>query len=215
MRRLLIVGAGGFGREVWAWAQDVAPAERCWGSVAFLDRNPDALGRNLPGAGIIADPEHYAPREEDVFLCAVDDPGTKLRLCRVLEARGGCFVTLRHPSVIVGPGCVIGKGCILCPGVVLTTNVTVGDFVTINLNSTIGHDVSIGNGCTLSAQVDITGFARLGEGVLLGSHATVLRSLRIDDHAVVGAGSAVLRSVAAGKTVFGAPAREVYERKTR
>ena len=146
MKRLLIVGAGGFGREVWAWAQDVMRAERCWEFGGFLDRNPEALARYLPEAEIVGDPECYSPAGGDVLLCAVGDPETKLRLSNELEGRGASFVTLRHPSAIVGPGCSVGRGCVLCPQVVLTTNVTVGDFVTVNLNSTIGHDAVIGDG---------------------------------------------------------------------
>lgn len=215
MGRLLIVGAGGFGREVWAWARAVAPAEGRWETIAFLDRNPDALGGKLPGADVVGDPEQYLPCRDDVFVCAVGDPWTKLKLCRLLEVRGGRFVTLCHPSVIVGPGCLIGKGCILCPGVVLTTNVRVGDFVTVNLNATIGHDATIGDGCTLSAQVDVTGFVSLGEGVLVGSHATLLPSVNVGNYAVVGAGSVVSRNVPPQTTVFGLPARKICVKKKK
>ena len=90
MRRLLIVGAGGFGRELMGWAEDVTRAEQCWEFGGFLDRNPKALGRYLRGAQIIGDPECYMPSEGDVLICAVGDPETKLRLCKGLEARGGC-----------------------------------------------------------------------------------------------------------------------------
>ena len=41
--RLLIIGAGGFGRELLGWALGVPPGARDWAIGGFLDANPAAL----------------------------------------------------------------------------------------------------------------------------------------------------------------------------
>lgn len=206
--RLLILGAGGFGREVLGWALEPAGA-RNWEVAGFLDANPAALDGFPCDHPILGDPSTYVPRADDIFVPAVANTATKLRLCRDLQARGARFATLIHHSVIVGPACRIGEGSVLCPRVTLTTNVTLGDFVTVNGFSGFGHDSVVSDGCTVSSHVDITGRVRLGEGVFLGSHASVLPGVSVGDFAVIGAGSVVLRDVPARATMMGVPAKQV------
>lgn len=209
MKRLLIIGAGGFGREVLNWTLDIPSQNREWEVAGFLNSIPTALDDYPCGYTILGDPSTYVPLENDLFICAIGNPRDRLRVCHGLKARGAQFISLCHPSAIIGSRCTIGEGCIFCPGSVITADVRIGDFVTVNVNSTIGHDAVIGNGCTLSGHVDITGFASLGEGVFLGSHASVLPRAKIGDYAVVGAGSVVLKRVKAGASVMGVPAKQI------
>ena len=167
VERLLIIGAGGFGREILGWALDIQPTQQGWEIAGFLDLKPDALsGYSIPFKNF-GDPTNYTPNANDRFVCAIADPAQKLQTCRELKRRGAQFVSLIHPSAVVGPNCTIGEGCLLCPGAVLTTNVKLGDFVALNVQATAGHDVIIGDGCTLNAHSDVTGCAQLGEGVFL------------------------------------------------
>jgi len=209
MKRLLIVGAGGFGREVLNWVRDIPKQIRNWEIGGFLDANPAALDGYDCGLPILADPMNYHLQDDDCLICAIAQPATKLRVCRYLINNGAKFITLIHPSAIIGSRCVIGEGCVFCPGSIITADVTIGDLVTVNANSTIGHDAVVGQGCTLSGHVDITGFASLGEGVFLGSHAVVLPGAKVGDYAIVGAGSVVLKKVKAGATVMGVPAKQI------
>ena len=209
MKRLLIIGGGGFGREVLGWALQIPESARDWKVGGFLDDNPKCLDGYGVSVEIIGQPSSIVPSRNDVFVCAIGDPATKLHLCREMSNRGADFTTLIHPSAIMGPGCSIGTGSILCPGVVLTTNVKLGNFVTMNVYATVGHDAIIGDGSTMHAHSDVTGRAVLGEGVLLGSHASVLPSVKVGDYAVIGAGSVAMRHVPGRATVVGVPARQV------
>ena len=207
MKRLLIVGAGGFGREILCWARDVEPTQSEWRIGGFLDANPAALdGFDVP-LGILGDPAKFAPAESDLCICALGDPATKQRVVTRLVDHGAQFVTLIHPSVIMGGRCRIGGGCVLCPGVVVTSHVTLGRFVTLNLGATVGHDARLGDWCSLYAHADLAGKVSLGEAVLAGSHSFVLPSVTVGDHAVVGSGAVVIRNVPAGSTMFGVPAK--------
>ncbi len=209
MKRLMIIGAGGFGREVLHWALDVLPQNRNWEVCGFLDADPAVLDVYDCDFPILDDPLNYFPKADDCFICAIGHPSTKLQVCRQLKERGAQFITLIHPTAIIGSRSIIGEGCIFCPGSIITVDVTIGDFVTANLHSTIGHNAVVGQGSTLSGHADVTGFAILGEGVFLGSHAVVLPGAKIGDYAVVGAGSVVLKKVKAGATVMGVPAKQI------
>lgn len=210
MKRLLIVGAGGFGREVLSWASDINRNRDRWEVGGFLDSNPTVLEGFGAHAPIVGDPLTYIPAENDLLVCAIGDPQTKLGICRGLKERGGRFFTLIHPTAVFGLDCKLGEGCLFCPGAVATTNVTLGDFVALNVHATVGHDAVIGEGCTLNAHCDVTGGAILGEGVFLGSHAVILPGATVGEYAVVGAGSVVLKSVRPRTTVVGVPARVIY-----
>jgi sugar O-acyltransferase (sialic acid O-acetyltransferase NeuD family) len=209
MKKLLIIGGGGFGREVLCWALDMEPHQDEWKIGGFLDDNPAALdgfGFSYP---IVGAPANYVPSSDDVFICAIGAPAIKMRICNKFEKMGARFISLIHPTATVGRNNNIGYGCILCPHSCITTNVTLGNFVTLNLYSCVGHEAIVGEGTTLSAHCDVTGNTRLGKGIFLGSHAAVLPGASVGDHAVVGAGSVVLRKVKPGATVMGVPARQV------
>ena len=210
MKRLLIIGAGGFGREIYGWAKDVQEKDPGWELGGFLDENIYALDDYSYPIGIVGNPDTYLPSDNDLFICAIGDPVAKLDICQLLEDRGANFITLIHPTAIIGPKCELGYGCILCPGSLLTTNVSLGNFVTLNVYATVGHEAVIGDGSTLSGHADVTGSAKLGKGVFLGSHAVVLPSATVEDFVTVGAGSTVLRFAQSNSTVFGVPAKNIY-----
>ena len=208
-QRLIIVGAGGFGREVLNWARDVSVKTGEWQVGGFLDAHPDALtGYHVDGE-ILGHPDSYHPQPEDVFVCAIGNSVTRLDVCRKLSEKGARFATLVHPQAIVGTGCTIGPGSIICPFSVVTTNTTLGSHVILNTHCCIGHDVVLGDGCTLSPHAAVAGNAVLGAGVFMGMHAVVLQRVHVGDRAVIGAGSVVLRKVAAGTTVLGVPAKRL------
>jgi sugar O-acyltransferase (sialic acid O-acetyltransferase NeuD family) len=209
-KRLLIIGAGGFGREVLQWAQDIqAQSNVDWEVAGFLDANSQAFQYFDIDLPILGSPVSWQPDVHDRFVCAIGDPSIRLRICREFQERGAKFLTLIHPSAIVGSRCNIGVGTILCPGVTVTVDATIGDFVILNVRSCVGHDAHVGDGCTVNDFCDITGNAKLGEGVFLGSHSSVTPSAKVGDYARVGAGSVIVRRVRANTTVMGPTAKRI------
>lgn len=206
MRELYIVGAGGFGREVYGWLQ-AADDVSDWQFRGFLDDNSEALKHLDYDKGVVAPIEGFAVTPSQLFVCGIGEISTKIKLCRPLLEQGAEFLTVVHPTAVVGRNVQLGQGVVLCPGVILTCDIRVGDMVMINCSSTVGHDATIGNWCTISAHCDLTGHTRLGQGVFMGSGARVIPGKSVGDQAVVGAGSVVIQSVAAGQKVFGNPAR--------
>jgi len=208
MESLWIVGAGGFGREVYAWATHHPDCGRLWEIAGFLDDRTDALD-NYPGDAVVLPIKDYRPRTRDLLICALGMPRVKKEVCEYLMSRGGRFLSLVHPNVVLGRDVALGQGVVLCPGVVLTCDITVGDFAMINCLSSCGHDVRLGAWSTLSGHCDMTGGVELGEGVFAGSGVRVLPGKKAGAWATLGAGSVVTRDVPPGVTVFGNPARKL------
>jgi sugar O-acyltransferase (sialic acid O-acetyltransferase NeuD family) len=207
MKKLIIVGAGGFGREVYAWAKDHSDCGQAWDLAGFLDDDASALdGYNYP-VGVIGTVEDYQPHTNDVFVCAIGAPAVKQKVCQLLLARSAEFISLVHSSAIVGENVTMGGGVVVCPRVTLTSDISIGDFVAINCHSSAGHDVVIGDWATISGHCDLTGNTRYGTGAFLATGARIIPGKAVGDFAYVGAGAVVIRSVAAGQKVFGNPAR--------
>ena len=211
MKKLIIVGAGGFGREVLGFARSIPRIYRDWNVYGFLDDNPSALQKFSTGIAILGPIVGYEPKEDEVFTCAIAEPLVRLEICRKLLQNKANFVNIISPSATIGENTSIGKGLILGAYSALSVNVRVGDFAIINSYSSLGHDAVLEDGCTLSAYCAVTGGVHVGEGSFLGTQSVILPTLKVGRYTKIGAGSIVVRNIKNGVAVFGNPAREITE----
>ena len=208
MYNIVIVGAGGCGREVYLWAKDSFDFTK-YQIKGFLSNNKSDLDNFDIKVGIIGDPDYYEIKENDRFLFAIGNIETKKRLIEKLKNKGAKFLTLIHPTAIVASTKKIGEGVVICPFCLVSDNVQLGDFVMINSFVTCGHDVKVGKYSILSPYVSLNGFVILEDEVFLGTHATVIAGKRVGYRSKVSANSAVMRNVPPNRIVFGVPGRAI------
>lgn len=209
--RIVVVGAGGFAREVQWLIREIGRAGAMWEFVGFVVSDLGRLGEHDSVERVLGDYgwlEQHAGSVDAVAL-GIGTPAARLKVAEELSAR---FPTLDwpalvHPSVIKDASCSVGPGVLLCAGVIATVNVTFEPFSMVNLACTIGHEARIGRGCVLNPTVNISGGVTLEEGVLVGTGAQILQYKRVGRGATVGAGAVVTKDVEAGETVVGAPAK--------
>jgi sugar O-acyltransferase (sialic acid O-acetyltransferase NeuD family) len=209
MKKVYILGAGGFGREVFQWMMETLDFQKDYLFKGFIDDDPNALNSFDIDYGIVSSVREYSYQEGDVLICGLGHPEVKRTICEPLLKAGANFLTIIHPTAKVGRGCSIGVGCVICPFAILTCDVQLGDFVLFNVMSTAGHDVQVGDWSTLSAHSDCTGGVELSESVFLGSGARIIPNKKVGRSATVGAGAVVIRDVPSEDTVFGNPARSI------
>lgn len=208
MNDIIIVGAGGFGRELLEIIKEILQHENKWRIKGFIDDNLNALDNYECDYSVIGRISDWKPAANEVFTCSIAHPQTKERVVAFLKERGAVFTQVIHPKVRLGSFNRIGEGVIIAHGAGLTVNINIGDFVTL-LASGVGHDVTIGDYTTITSNCGINGNVNIGKRVFISSNAVVIPSKSIGDDAFIGAGSVVVTNVKAKTSVFGNPAKRL------
>jgi sugar O-acyltransferase (sialic acid O-acetyltransferase NeuD family) len=212
MSAIIVVGSGGFGREIFELVHALQRAgSGGWEVEGYVDDAPmpgtAELLRRM-GTQLLGSVDHLLNRDERVaVVLAVGSPRARLALATRLTPADHLYPVLVHPDATVGRDVQLGAGTIVCAGARLSTHIGVAEHVHVDQNATIGHDSTIDPFTRLNPQACISGSVRLGARVLIGANATVLQGLQVGDDATVGAGAVVTRTVPIGSTVKGVPAR--------
>ena len=211
MKNLIIIGAGGFAREVYYHAQNSFGFNENWRLKGFLDGDiklSDEEYKKLP-APVLGDVDTYKISDDDVFTCAIADSKVRRKFVEKMLERGAEFINIISKQSYILPTAEIGRGAIITCNVEISALVKIGDFVILNTSITVGHDAEIENFSCVMPQAVICGGVKIGAGVFIGANATLIPKVKIGDGAYIGAGSVVLKKVPAGAKVFGNPAIEI------
>lgn len=208
MKDIVIIGAGGFGREVAWLIEDINKANKEWNIIGFVDDNERIQGTDVNGYLVIGTIEWLTKRSLYV-VNAIGDPIVKRKVMDRLEGSSNQYPVLIHPSVIYSETVSFGEGSIVCAGNIITVNIEIGKHVTINVDCTIGHDVVIGDYSTLLPSVNVSGYVKMEECVNVGTGTAIIQGLSIGKNTVVGAGSVVIKDLPENCTAVGAPAKPI------
>ena len=201
MKDLIIVCAGGVGREVYYLAKEIGK----WNIKGFIDDNPYALDGVNISSSIIGTIKDWLPSDNEVYALGVSNPKTKEAIVNIMKEKGAKFVTLIAPHSRIIETATIGEGCIISGSI--GDCVKIGDFVNV-AGSMIGQDSVLDDYTTTTGFANIAS-AKLGKRVFVGSHAVILNGRKVGDDAFVCAGSIVFTNVKAGVKVIGNPAKKM------
>jgi sugar O-acyltransferase (sialic acid O-acetyltransferase NeuD family) len=210
---LVVVGAGGFGREVLDVVDAVNERGRRWALLGVLDDKPTAQNverlrrRGAAYLGALDEWLSSVDIQRVRYVIGVGSPRTRQHLAERLDHAGLRPATLVHPSATWGQDVSIAPGSVLCAGVRLTTNINVGKHVHLNLNVTVGHDTMISNFVSVNPLASISGDCYIGERALIGVGGVVLEGRRVGNDSIVGASACVVSDVPPEITVKGVPAK--------
>jgi sugar O-acyltransferase (sialic acid O-acetyltransferase NeuD family) len=211
-RRIIVIGAGGFGREVLELIEDINTVEGTtpWRVVGVLDDgSPDTDLLAQLGTSHLGPVDAIQQLDAEVaHVIAIGSGTTRAAIDARCVKWGRSAATLVHPTAVVGRRSVeIGEGSILCAHSSVTTNVRLGRHVHLNPHASVGHDSVLGDCVTLTPQAAVAGEVDLGDHVFVGTGAVIGPGVSVGDDVLVGAGAVVVRDVAPRLTVVGVPAR--------
>lgn len=211
MKHLVIIGARGYGREVFFLAQRTDEFLRGEMDVkGYLDDKFDALdGIRGDFPPILSPVESYEIQEDDVFICALGDNFYRKKYADMVISKGGTFINLICPTAVINPTATIGYGCIINNGSIISDNVSIGNFAVIQSYDVFGHDVIIGDYATVESFCFFGGYSKMGDMSTMHTRSSIIPHKSIGNKVVVGTGSVVMTKVKDGQTVFGNPAKKV------
>jgi sugar O-acyltransferase (sialic acid O-acetyltransferase NeuD family) len=207
---LVLVGAGGLGREALAAARMSA----AWDVRGFVDDRADLHGTTIDGVPVLGPVSHLLDGTVagvHALICTgrPGHTGSRQLIDGRLTAAGVPLASLVHPTAALAPGVQVGPGDLILAQVVATAPITIGRHVVVMPQVVFTHDDVIGDFTTFGAGARLAGGVVVERGAYVGSGALVREYATIGAGALVGMGAVVTRDVPPGEVWAGNPARRL------
>ncbi len=210
MNQLVIIGSGGFARELaWLWQGCRDSGMDVPELIGFISDDQSASSwNNIPRLG--DDTWAVANLSREVqYVIGIGKAALRRKLAHFYDSHNFTAATLVHPSARIGTHTQVGAGSIICAGCTLTVDIQVGNHVLCNLHCTIGHDTTIGDFSVLSPGVHLSGNTTLGHSVEIGTGGSTIPGVIISQEIILGAGAVVNKNLMESGTYVGIPARKI------
>lgn len=210
MKDIIIIGAGGVGRETAQLIEDINCEKKQWNLLGFIDDNKDLHGRNINGYEVLGGSMALNDYKGKIYaVCTISNPRIKQRASSKLKNNNMEYARLIHPTAVLSRHVEMGEDIIIQAFCFVSANVVIGSHVQLNPQCGIGHDSIIGDYSSLYWNVNISGNVRIEEGSLLGTKSTVLQGLTVGAWSIVGANSTIINDIPRCCTAVGTPAKPI------
>ena len=215
MKHIVVIGAGGHGREVAEIIRHQAQQGDSSSLLGFIDDNCRLQGQIIDGLPVLGDWSWLegADQSKVAVICAVGRPEVCRRLVQRAQAFGLSFASAISPLAHISPLAQIGQGVTVFPHVVINTGAYLSNYCILNVGVTISHDTKVGRYSNVNPGVHLAGNVTIGEGCYIGMDAQVIQRRSIGPWTVVGAGAIVVRDLPANVTAVGVPATVIKSRR--
>lgn len=211
MDKIVIYGAGGFGKEVACILNAINQKKPTWNLIGFIDDGLK-LGTKVSHFGEILGGIDYLNnlQEEVSIVFAIGSP----RLLKVIVDKISNpliqFPNIIHPDVFIADekSLIMGKGNVIVRACSFSCDVRLGDFNQMNSISSLAHDVKVGSYNVFMPLSRISGGTRIGDLNLFGIGSVILQNLIIGNNTRISAGSYVMRNTKDGFLYAGNPAKK-------
>lgn len=212
MKNIIIIGAGGVGREVSLIIEKINKLKATWNLIGFIDDNINSWNKIINGYQIIGGMDLLETLPLDTYVViAIANYNLKKKIVNKINNKFK-FATIIDPKVYIHDYMTIGEGTIIYEGAIITANIQVGNHVIISPKCGIGHDSIIKDYVSLLWNVNISGNDVIEEGVMMGSGSTIIQGKKIGEGSIIGAGAVVIDDIDSFTTAVGVPAKVVKER---
>lgn len=210
MKQIVIIGAGGFGREVLWLIERINAKEMIWEIKGFIDDGIEA-GTQINGYPVLGGIDYLQKLEDEIAVaCAIGSSQTRKKIIeKISDKKNIEFPNLIDPNVQMSSYIKLGVGNIICAGSILTVNISINNFTTINLNCTVGHDVTLNSFVTIYPNVNVSGCVNIGEGTEIGTGSKIIQGKTIGEEIIIGAGAVVVKDIEIPGTYVGVPVKAV------
>lgn len=205
MKDIVIVGAGGFGREVLWLINEINKVEPTYKILGFID---DFVKQNhyIKPYEVLGGVDYLNTLNEVSAVIAIGYPINKRDIVQRVTNQKITYPNLVFPGVIHADDLDLGKGVVICAGATLTVNIKIADFVSIHTGVTVGHDTVINPFSTVLPGCNVAGNVNIGHSTMVGTGSRIIQGLSIGDESIIGAGAVVLQDIQDNVVAVGVPA---------
>jgi len=214
--KIVIVGAGGFGREVLSTLYDCNKQNKKYNITGFVDEKKSLEGQMINGITVLGGLDWFVTKIGLTVNCvvAIGDSIVRQKVVKKLEKLNVKFTTIIHPSVTLSKFVELGEGTIIQAGSIIMPNTKLGKHVIINMDCSIAHDCNLNDYVTLSPGAHINGDNILERGVYVGAGTVTKDELRIRKWSIIGAGTVLIKNVPEYALYVGVPGKLKKKVKT-
>lgn len=211
MEDIVLVGSGGFAREVKFLISDINSLNPKYNIIGWISN--EKVGSVIDDLPVLGNNDYlkFIDRKISVAICIGSGIIREKIYKYILSNNFLSFPNIIHPQALISKNIKLGIGNIITAGNIITVNVTFRNFVICNLSCTIGHDCTINNYATILPGAHISGNVVIGDNTTIGTGANIIQNLSIGKNSYVGAGAVVINNVYDNKTVVGVPAKEIVK----
>lgn len=209
-RPLLLIGAGGLGRETAEVVRAINAVRPTFEVIGFLDDDRRLTGTDRDGTpvvGTIDDLDRFAGAHVVLTTAGTHDLRSRHRIATRLSLPADAYESIVHPAAVLANGTELGAGCIVLASAVTTSSIHVGRHVVVMPAAVFSHDDVIEDFVTVGAGVHIGGGVTIREGAYVGLGALVREHITIGRWSIVAMGAVVLKDVPDGEIHAGVPAK--------
>ncbi len=209
MKDLVIIGAGGFGREVKELVDEINQSAPTWNFLGFADDNTELV---IPEGDVVLGSvdQLLQVKIKPYLVISVANSAARRNIAEKFEAEGFEFATLIHPDVTIrGNTVTIGHGTIICSKTNISINTHIGKHCIINTSCGFGHDTIVGDYCGFMPRTVLAGEVVVGDSCYFGVRSTVINQIRITDRCTIGACACVVKDITESGTYVGIPAKRI------
>lgn len=200
MNRLVIIGAGGHGKVI----ADNA-LKNGYTNICFVDDTVTGECIDFPVIGTSADIEELNDGNTD-FVIGIGNNAVRKRIAEKYDVN---WVTLIHPTAVLGTHVTVGRGTVIMAGAIVNPETVIGSHAIINTGAIVEHDNRIGNYAHISPGANLSGSVTVGDSTWIGTGANVVNNVVICGETIIGAGSVVVKTIDNEGTYVGVPVRKI------
>tara|TARA_Y100000590_G_scaffold281456_1_gene316590 strand:+ start:151 stop:801 length:651 start_codon:yes stop_codon:yes gene_type:complete len=205
--KIVIIGAGGFGKEVLSLINDCNKVKNEFDVLGFVDDDITLQNKIINDIPVLGDINWLLSSNDSSIGCilAIGEPKIRKEIFEKIRHKNFKFPKIIHPLSYISQFTSIDDGTVVQAGAKISCNIKIGKFVYVNFNSVIGHDCDLDDFVTLCPSCNINGENIIEEGTFFGSGAVTRDKLKIGKWSHIGACSVITKHIPENTLFFAAP----------
>ncbi|QLG46684.1 NeuD/PglB/VioB family sugar acetyltransferase [Costertonia aggregata] len=186
--------------------------------IGFIDDDTKLSGKNVNGIPVLGDYGDLFSKKlksniRDVY-CPIGNNKIRASYLSALKNEGYNTPSFIHPTTSIGPDVELGEAIYMLVGNIVMPHTKIGNYLMVNMASTIAHHVTVENGVFMSSGVNIGAMINVKENAYIGMGVTAMTGIKtIGENSLLGAGTVVIKDVPDFATVVGNPGRVIKYNK--